>query len=310
MAQLNWIFLDSQGGRHKVGLYHGDRSGHLVIYCNMQVVQVDFSVKESKSYSFFIEEEFCEIRLVKEDGRFFYEFHVDKKVDTPLNRARKLERARERKKLVWVTALILTVLGLGVWGLLSYGWQQEAKRRVENGWHQAFPPDWERKLRRDGRTAYAKMYVQPGTDTRKIVYGFTTADSLKVSGSFILPDTGQVYLPGGLPLKDEDTFEVRYLPGDERIHRIDFSHPTANTIKRYVEIAALAEMQAHPQTDSRRAVCMAATIMENLGWESLGHVIFQQDSEAKNPRYNQNSYLRLVREPRLAEALKNNCWAE
>ena len=61
MAQMNWIYLDDRGGRHSIGLYHGDRSGHMLIHCNRKIIQIDFSVKETKTYSFFVEDEFCEM---------------------------------------------------------------------------------------------------------------------------------------------------------------------------------------------------------------------------------------------------------
>ena len=66
MAQIGWVYLDNYGGRHRVGLYHGDQTGHLVIHCNLRVVQIDFSVRDTKRYSFFIEDELCEIDIVKE----------------------------------------------------------------------------------------------------------------------------------------------------------------------------------------------------------------------------------------------------
>ena len=97
MAQLGWVYLDPHGGQHRIGLYHGDKTGHLLIHCNMRVIQVDFSVKESKSYSFFIEDELCELSIHKEHGFYSYEFTTNRKVDTPLNRLRKAEDRRNLK---------------------------------------------------------------------------------------------------------------------------------------------------------------------------------------------------------------------
>ena len=51
MAQVTWVYLDDYGGRHRVGLYHGDHSGHLMIHINRRVVQIDFSVRESRTYA-------------------------------------------------------------------------------------------------------------------------------------------------------------------------------------------------------------------------------------------------------------------
>ena len=109
----NWIFLDEQGGRHKVGIYHGPGTGNLMIYCNAKIVLIDFLVKKPKTYSFFINEEFCEIVLhEEEDKRFTYEFKINKKVDTPLN---KMRHARELKYMTYTIILLaLFLLFLGI----------------------------------------------------------------------------------------------------------------------------------------------------------------------------------------------------
>ena len=115
MNHQNWIFLDEFGGRHNVGIYHGPSSGNLMIYCNSRVVLIDFLVKKAKTYSFFINEEFCEIIMrEEEDKSFTYEFKVNKKVDTPLN---KLREAREQKYLTYsliILAIFLLLVGIVV----------------------------------------------------------------------------------------------------------------------------------------------------------------------------------------------------
>ncbi|MEY3248417.1 MAG: hypothetical protein RL742_460, partial [Bacteroidota bacterium] len=37
MAQINWVLLDYQDRPHRVGLYHGDQTGHVLIHCEMRV---------------------------------------------------------------------------------------------------------------------------------------------------------------------------------------------------------------------------------------------------------------------------------
>jgi hypothetical protein len=308
MAQINWVFLDSQGGRHKIGLYHGDRSGHLLIHCNLQVIQIDFSVKDSKSYSFFIDNEFIEVRIIKENGQFFYEFFVDKKIDTPLNRARKIQNTQNNKKLAWVISGILIVLSLSVWGLWSFGWQQEAKRKAEAGWNPILPPEYERRLRLEGKVAAAKLYLQQDSVSRKVFYTFKTAEGTPVTGGFELPGIGQIYLPNGWPLSDQDEFEVRYWPGDARVHRLDYEHPTPYTIEGYLRLAVAAEIKAHPGSSPKHALCVAGTILDARGWRELGHVIFQAADPDDRPAYNRNTYQRLIREVQMAQLLDKACW--
>ncbi len=56
MSQITWTYVDDDGYSHNVGLFHGDNSGHLVVYCNSRIVVIDLKVLTSKNYSFFIDE--------------------------------------------------------------------------------------------------------------------------------------------------------------------------------------------------------------------------------------------------------------
>ena len=64
MAQVGWVFLDDFGGRHRVGLYHGERMGHLLFQGDSRILHVDFSAKESRTYSFSLEDELCAVSVV------------------------------------------------------------------------------------------------------------------------------------------------------------------------------------------------------------------------------------------------------
>ena len=68
---------------------HGAESGHLMVYCNTNIVLIDFEILQSKTYSFFIEDELCELSIERKDDQFFYGFEINKKADTPLNRQRR-----------------------------------------------------------------------------------------------------------------------------------------------------------------------------------------------------------------------------
>jgi len=116
LNQQKWTFLDDFGRQHKVGIYHSPSSGNLLIYCNAKIVLIDFLITASKDYSFFIEEELCMIKVEKEeDSSFSYNFSVNKKVDTPLN---KLRESREKKYLLY--SLIIIFVFLLLIGLIIY----------------------------------------------------------------------------------------------------------------------------------------------------------------------------------------------
>ncbi len=101
MAQFAWTYTGKKGRPYRVGLYHGNRSGNLLIHCNAKVMIIDFQVKETKTYTFFLEEELCRIRLERKGDRMFYHFEIDKETDTPLNRVRK----KQDRRHLWQTLL-------------------------------------------------------------------------------------------------------------------------------------------------------------------------------------------------------------
>ncbi len=309
MAQLGWVLLDSHGGQHKVGLYHGDNSGHLVIHCNLRVIQLDFSVRESRTYSFFIEDELCELSLQKEpNGQFSYAFLVNKTVDTPRNRDRKADENRTNKQVWMFVGGFLLLLAIVFGGLTWYGRQQRNKELSSTSLFSQVSAENARRLSLEGQTTSAQLYVVFEGLNRKVFYGFKTADNVQVSGKFAVQDTGAVVLINGFPLQDQDAFELRYLPDNPRIHRLDFYHPTRSTMTRYIQLATMVEARNHPEQTLKRSQCITLLLAEHLGWDKLAYMIFQDKTAAQNTRYNHDSYLRLVREPEFARLLEKECW--
>ncbi len=110
MSQITWTYVDDDGYSHKVGLFHGDHSGHLLVYCNTRIVVIDFNVLASKNYSFFINEELCDIAIEENDGKFSYGFTIDQVTDTPRNRGRrKMVRSQTYYSLLLGAAFILAI---------------------------------------------------------------------------------------------------------------------------------------------------------------------------------------------------------
>jgi hypothetical protein len=110
MSQMTWTYVDDDGYRHQVGLFHGDDSGHLLVYCNSRIVVIDFNVTASKNYSFFIDEELCDVAIEEKEGKFSYGFTIDQVTDTPRNRGRrKMNRDQTRQTLIMAFAFILVV---------------------------------------------------------------------------------------------------------------------------------------------------------------------------------------------------------
>ena len=74
MSQSLWTYYDPSYGTQTVGVYHGDDSGNLVVFCNNKVVMVDFEVKNTKSYSFYINKCLIELKLKKKEKSFDVDF--------------------------------------------------------------------------------------------------------------------------------------------------------------------------------------------------------------------------------------------
>ncbi len=74
MSQCRWTFYDPNEGTQTLGLYHGDESGHVMIYLNEQVVIIDFEVHQTKSYSLMFNQSLLELKLNKINGEFLYKF--------------------------------------------------------------------------------------------------------------------------------------------------------------------------------------------------------------------------------------------
>ncbi len=310
MAQINWVFLDSFGGRHKVGLYHGDRSGHVMIHCNLKVMQVDFSVKDSKMYSFFIEDELCEVILDKKDGVFGYEFRVNKKADTPRNQDRRALEGKTRKYMAFTVAGLVLVLATAFFGLQWFGKRQEAKRMASTSIVSKYSKKNMGRLASEGKRTVARLHLalseKPGE--QKITYTLLAVDSLMEQGDFTVAKMSPILLPSGFPFSEDDEFEAIYLPTDPQVHRVDFFQPTRSTTTTYLRFATQAEQKNNPAVSPEKNICRVLTSAEKMGWISLGHFIFQDKTPEENGRYNLESYARLLRDPDLEKAIRAGCW--
>ena len=159
MAQVGWVYLDDFGGQHKVGLYHGDRTGHVLLHCDLRIVQVDFSVKENCTYSFFVEDELCQVSIYKEKEGFSYDFQVNKKIDTPRNRLRKEDDRRNRKYIAIMIAGLVLVVSCIFMGLRWWGSQHREAGWTTRGLSSGLAPDTELRLAAEGRSAVAQLVV-------------------------------------------------------------------------------------------------------------------------------------------------------
>jgi hypothetical protein len=112
MSQLKFVFLDEWGRKFNIGLYHGECSGHLMVFCNAQILLIDFHVLSDKKYSFYLGDELCELKVEEQNGKFGYGLCANEKADTPLNRIR-----QSKRKQYWIQS---ACMGAAVFGLIAY----------------------------------------------------------------------------------------------------------------------------------------------------------------------------------------------
>jgi hypothetical protein len=120
MAQIAWTVQPEGGRPWTIGLFHGDDTGHVMLYCNNVVTQLDFSVKEDRTYSLLLDEELCQVSITKQnDGSFAYDCKLDEAKMAARAAARKaekeLEAKHERQRIQLGVMFILFFLLLGWW---------------------------------------------------------------------------------------------------------------------------------------------------------------------------------------------------
>lgn len=273
MAQHNWAYTSSTGRQYVVGLYHGKESGHLIAYCNLRIMLVEFSILQDYSYSFFIEDDLLEIKIERKGEDFCYFFQVNKEADTPKNRARKIQQKREQKQMILSLIIvgILMLLFLGTW------WYNESRISQKD----------RETLQTNAWQVPAKIFFQPG-DT-KLTYTFV-ADGKSLQGKTALPNDAL------LPLESGDEFMVRYLSPKPWIHQIDFSLPSPKQLKRYRQKAFEQHTRLHPELTAAYVECLLNVAFEQKGAAAYADFFFQQSTPENNPNHNRNTYGRLVRD--------------
>jgi Fas apoptotic inhibitory molecule (FAIM1) len=307
LAQAIWQFVSNTGHKHKIGLYHGDSTGHLLIYCDSKVVKIDFSVQKPEEYSFFIDDEFCKITLYQEpNGSFTYGFDVDKQTDTPLNQVRKLD-LRKNNKLLWAMGVSIVVI-IAAFFFGTQAWQRHLSEE-NSGWAGVvYFPDKSvaTHLHESGVKTHAYFYVKP--DNQVIAYRFITTEGKRVDGTIKRPE-GQIgMLPNGFELQDGDSYQLRYEKGNPYQHMVDFMAPTPEQVKRFAERALIIETRKQDQKSLIARQCFIQTVLTERGWEHLQHIINQFVPPSANSTHNSDSYLRLCRSPDFERVLAQKCW--
>jgi len=294
LAQFNWTYLDQNNRAHHVGIFHGDRTGHVIVYCNKKVVTIDFKVLESKSYSLFIEEELCQIEIrQKGPYQFSYHFNIDKEVNTPLNQQRK---AKERKH--WKQTLLFFGSIVFFAFLVMF-----AGKCYHN--HQANQLD----------NYFAQMDAATATSTGKVLKVDTSSSNPIITYGYVANTesyTAEVSLhrleASAFPIQVGDEFNIKFNPQSPNICMLVTSQPTDNQIANYVEKVYEIHSQSHPNLTKTHILCQLNIAFELKQIDGLADFYYQNTAPEKNPTYNTLTYQRLVRDLPFKNRVNQECW--
>jgi len=281
LAQLQWNVPSIGGRAYRVGLYHGEGSGHLLLYVNNKITLIDFGVQDSKDYSFFLEEELFELKITKTGTSYNYALVHNEELDTPFNKQRRSQQ-RFNRLSQWVGGvLLLLLLSLVVVVVRKSSSQQEqAITQLAAG----------KGIATSGRVHKVdqRWYIQ------------FVADHAAVRE--LLPATDTIH-PLGFPLEDGDDLPLRYQPEDPSIVRIQWTALSPTQLQRYGERTLRRHLALNPGLSPRQAACQLAIAYEDRGL--AGWALFYHQDGAYNDSLNRSSYLRYIRDPEVAERLRN-----
>lgn len=275
MGQFTWQYVETPQPQ-TVTLYHGDTTGHVLVTLNNKIIIIDFKVKETKSYSFFIDEELCEVNITRTNSNFSYSFEINKTVQTPLNEKRK---QTERKHL-WQTAGFFGLM-IFIVALLGFGLQWNKERKIKT-------TDY------GGETIAVLSLSEKGNSYTYEIDGLFYENEL-----LELPEEVNDF-----PLETNDEFIIKYSKYKPEEHQFSLDVPTEKQIETYTKRAIKKQLKFSPENTEKHAACLVEIGLEMKGISSLADFYFQDKSENENLKHNENTYKRLIRSVEFKEKAK------
>ena len=291
MAQLNWTYTSDRGQRYVVGMYHGQQSGHFMVYCNSKVILIDFNVKKASSYSFFIENELLEIKINEtEKSGYSYDFVMNTEVETPLNQERKKVN---NKHFVW------GLVGFVLFALTVFG----GYKVLDNRNDRYLKANKKMILKEKGLLTTARVALEPTDgDEMKMTYAFISNGKAREFQQNI-----SLLSAGLLPVRSGDQFKITFLPDHPEIHDLHLSKPHRKTMERFSELVLNKIMALHPQLSEKEAACILSSSIESHGTAGMADLFYQNLTEEEHPAHNYETFQKLVNSKDFREAVEMNC---
>ncbi len=293
MAQMGWKYVSSEGKTYYIGLFHGEESGHLLIYCGSDILHMDFSVLKGSTYSFLIDNDLCEVVIEQGKTGFSYDFVANREKEAARKeQRRKLDRKHRIQTIAFTALFVGSILAATFFMTRLYRknirQQQEAIAAATLT-----------------TSAVGVVDVESQRGDTLVLYYHFNANNLNVSNVTLLPG-GKT--PFGLPVESGDEFAISYRPAQPDVNSLDWSSPTVNQIERYRKKVTDKHAILNPNLTMQQCSCQIEIAYQLKGLEGWADFFYQNASPEENPSNNQLTYLRLVRDVPFKQALEKNCW--
>lgn len=287
MPRFKWIYLEGDGVKHHVELFHGRMKGHVLISCNGSILVTDFDVRQSKSYTFFINEELCKIHLNRKGLKFTYSFEIDKKTNTPLNQ---LRRERQNRYNVYLGLILLGFIVICSI-VVAFNRKVHIERTGVDPW-----------------LAYSES--NPNSD--ELHFGgitYTLDDQLLINSS-IGSDTYTKYLDGyiainGWPFEVGQEYAVRLRNGDLIV---DWHKPSEKTLNDFrSRVLEQLDYEGLKRQGYTNKACIDTLIANYTTAYGLASFMFSQLEKTVNEYANNESYTALLRSDQMKDTYNQIC---
>lgn len=286
MAQIDWMVTGNRGSRFRIGLYHGDQSGHVLMYCNNRIVTIDFGVLSEKTYTLFIDDELCEVSISPGPGGYEYDCNVNTEAATPLNDLRRARKREEKRGMaIAIGFLAIVAVSIGLFASMAHSGSDATTARVELADNY-------------GELTEASLYTNPRNG--KLYYNYVVDDRIYRSPVSSLDAED---LPP-LPLAAGDRFALRYDPTQPRVAELLFDRFGEEQAARWRERLTTQYAADHPELTPRQVRChldAARDIDGPTAYLTLGMESMALQAGDDEPRY--QAYWRLVRSPAFRRAV-------
>ena len=286
MPGFKWIYLEGDGVQHHVELFHGRLKGHVLITCNNDILFTDFNVRQSKTYTFFINQELCKIHLKRSGFKFVYTFEIDKKADTPLNKMRK---KRDTKYNLY-TVLIMVCLAIPVY--LAIVFNKKVKAEL------------------DGRGQQEKNRLLSSND---LVYGvgkiFRVEDKYImqaiVQGVIYELEVPQTITEVGWPVEKGQEYDVQMRNNEVKINWNSPSKATLNTFKD--KVMEKLDYNLFSKYGFDNPTCLDELVMSYTTAFGLASFYHSKSSDQDNPHANSKTFEMLLNSEGMKNTYKEIC---